>query len=133
MGPELLQRRYGAVGGGVLLAGALGYLALVDPHRPGAVFPLCPFRLLTGWDCPGCGGLRMVHDVLHVDLAAAVLDNVFLLLGIPALAAWLLLSRLRRQAVSPLRLLTVIVTAALLWTVVRNLPDFPLTPTVLPG
>ena len=36
----------------------------------------------------------MMHDVLHGDLAAAITDNVFLLVGIPMLAGWLLL-RLR--------------------------------------
>ena len=39
-----------------------------DPHRPGFAFPACPFKLLTGWNCPACGGLRMTHDLLHGDL-----------------------------------------------------------------
>ena len=30
----------------------------------------------------------MTHDLLHGDLAAAVVDNVFLLVGLPALLAW---------------------------------------------
>ena len=62
--------------------GALGYVGLVDPHKPDSVFPVCPFRLLTGWNCPACGGLRMVHDVLDGDLTAAITDNAFLLVGI---------------------------------------------------
>ncbi len=33
---------------------------------------------------PACGGLRMVHDVLHGDLAAAINDNVVLLSRDPA-------------------------------------------------
>lgn len=122
-----------SVGFAALVCGALAYVGFLDPHRPGAVFPPCPFRLLTGWNCPGCGGLRMTHDLLHGDLAAAAADNIFLLLGVPALTAWVVLSRLRGQQVSPLRLLTVTVAAALVWTVVRNLPDFPLTPGLIPG
>ena len=31
----------------------------------------------------------MTHDLLHGDLAAAVVDNVFLLVGLPMLLAWL--------------------------------------------
>lgn len=120
-------------GTAALGGGALAYVGFVDPHRPGAVFPPCPFRLLTGWNCPGCGGLRMTHDLLHGDLAAAVADNVFLLLGIPALAAWLVLSRRRGQPVSPLRAAGTVAVVALLWTLVRNLPDFPLTPGLSPG
>lgn len=128
----LTRYRY-PIGSAVLASGALVYLGFVDPHRPGAVFPPCPFRLLTGWNCPGCGGLRMTHDLLHGDLAAAVADNVFLLLGIPVLAGWIALSRRRGQPISPLRAVAFITIAALLWTVVRNLPDFPLTPGRLPG
>src|ERR1700728_12278 len=82
------RRRLGVLGGGALLAGVLAYIGIVDPHKPDSVFPLCPFRLLTGWNCPACGGLRMMHDVLHGDLAAAITDNVFLLIGIPMLAGW---------------------------------------------
>jgi Protein of unknown function (DUF2752) len=120
---------YEALGSGALLAGAFGYVGLVDPHKPDSVFPMCPFRLLTGWNCPACGGLRMVHDVLHGDLAAAITDNVFLLVGIPILAGWILLRR--RSDRSPLPATATFLVAMLAWTVVRNLPGFPLVPTLL--
>jgi hypothetical protein len=125
------RRRYASLASGVLLASALGYIALVDPHNPAAIFPLCPFRLLTGWNCPACGGLRMTYDVLHGDLAAAVHDNVFLLVGIPVLAGWVLLRRRRNKSVLPMPALATILITTLVWTVVRNLPGFPLIPSVL--
>lgn len=127
------RRRYGALGTGAVLAGALGYVGLVDPHKPDAIFPACPFRLLTGWNCPFCGGLRMTHDVLHGNLLAAVTDNLFLLVGVPLLAGWILLRRHRREAALPLPVLVTIVTASLAWTVLRNLPWFPLVPTLFTG
>ena len=120
-----------ALGSGALLAGSLGYVGLVDPHKPGSVFPVCPFRLLTGWNCPACGGLRMTHDLLHGDLAAAITDNVFLLVGIPVLAGWLLLRRRRGKLPLPPPAVATITIAMLAWTVVRNLPGFPLVPTLL--
>lgn len=131
----LPQRRriYVALGTGALLAGALGYVGLVDPHNENSVFPACPFRLLTGWNCPACGGLRMTHDLLHGNLVQAVTDNVFLLLGIPTLAAWILVRRHRREAVMPLPAILTIVSATLAWTVLRNLPGFPLVPTLFTG
>jgi hypothetical protein len=120
-----------ALGSGALLVGAVGYVGLVDPHKPGSIFPICPFRLLTGWNCPACGGLRMVHDVLHGDLAAAISDNVFLLVGIPVLAGWILLRRRSGKSLMSLPAATTVVIATLAWTVVRNLPGFPLVPTLL--
>ena len=124
------SRLYAGLGAAALGAAALTYVGTVDPHRPGAIFPFCPFQFLTGWNCPACGGLRMTHDVLHGNLSAAVADNVFLLVGLPALALWVLW-RLRRgkPAVTTAALVSVGI-AALVWTVIRNLPGFPLVPTM---
>jgi hypothetical protein len=75
----------------------------------------------------------MTHDVLHGDLAAAVVDNVFLLVGLPLLAAWLLVRWRRGESLMPKPAIAVIAVAAITWTVVRNLPGFPLVPTLLGG
>ncbi|MGE2713878.1 DUF2752 domain-containing protein [Mycolicibacterium litorale] len=124
---------YITLGTGALFAGALAYIGLADPHRPGFLAPPCPFKLLTGWDCPACGGLRMTHDLLHGDIAAAVADNVFLLVGLPLLASWILIRRRQHRTVMPTSAIVVVVVAVLSWTVVRNLPGFPLVPTLLDG
>jgi hypothetical protein len=118
-------------GSAALGVGALAYIATVDPHRPGAVFPFCPFKVITGWDCPACGGLRMTHDVLHGNFSAAVTDNVFLLVGLPLLAIFALWRQRRGRQVVTAALLVVLAVATLGWTVVRNLPGFPLVPTML--
>jgi uncharacterized membrane protein YqjE len=75
----------------------------------------------------------MTHDVLHGDLSAAVVDNVFLLVGLPMLALWLLVRWRRRDKLMPMPAIVVIAIAAITWTVVRNLPGFPLVPTLLGG
>lgn len=75
----------------VLAAGAAGAVLLlfVDPNQPGNLLPKCPFKALTGLDCPGCGITRMVHALLHGDVVAAWHFNaVLLVLGVP-LMAWL--------------------------------------------
>lgn len=125
--------RYGALGAGVVLTGALAYIGLADPHRPGFLFPPCPFKLLTGWNCPACGGLRMTHDVLHGDLGAAVVDNAFALIGLPLLAVWILVRWRMGKQIFPVPAVVTIVVAVVVWTVVRNLPGFPLTPTFIGG
>ncbi|WNG80005.1 DUF2752 domain-containing protein [Mycobacterium sp. ITM-2016-00316] len=133
MAPESATARAGLIGAGVAVAGALAYIGLADPHRPGFLFPGCPFKALTGLDCPACGGLRMTHDLLNGDLAAAVIDNVFLLVALPALAVWLVVRWRRGLTLMPMAATVTVVVAAVAWTVVRNWPGFPLVPTVLTG
>lgn len=123
----------GLAGGGVALAASLTYIASNDPHTPGAIFPACPYKTLTGLDCPGCGGLRMTYDVLHGDFAQAVTDNVFLLVGIPLAVLWFLYRFIRGKSLYSLTAVIVLAVGMVAWTVVRNLPGFPLVPTVYDG
>lgn len=75
--------------GGVALSAAL---LVRDPHAPGA-WPPCPFLALTGVPCPGCGGLRAVHDLLTGDLVGALSSNAWAVLTavlcVGTYAAWL--------------------------------------------
>jgi hypothetical protein len=125
--------RYVAAGTAALFAGALGYVAAVDPHNANSAYPHCPFKWLTGWDCPFCGGLRMTHDLLHGHLAASIYDNVFLLFGLPALAVFLLVGWRQGRRTVPIPAVITITVAVIAWTVVRNMPGFPLVPTMLSG
>ncbi len=50
--------------------------------------PLCPFRAVTGLDCPFCGSLRAVHSLAHVDVVGAASHNLLFTLAAP-LAWWL--------------------------------------------
>jgi hypothetical protein len=125
-----MERSALTIGTGALAIGALAYVGVVDPHRPGSLFPPCPFRLLTGWNCPACGGLRMTNDLLHGNIGAAVVDNVFLLAGLPMLAIWVLWRIRRGERVLSWPAVAVIAVSAIVWTVVRNLPGFPLVPTL---
>lgn len=125
--------RHIAAGTGVLLAGALGYVGSVDPHNANSAYPLCPFKWLTGWNCPFCGGLRMTHDLLHGHLAASIYDNIFLLVGLPALALFLLVRWRQGRRPVPIPAVITITAAAIVWTVLRNMPGFPLVPMMLGG
>lgn len=128
-----VARRDRRVGIAAAAVAALAYVAIADPHRPGTLLPRCPTKLVTGLDCPACGGLRLAHDMLHGDLEAAVHDNPFLLLCSPALAVLVWRSRSGQRpgfAAVPDRVAYSLAGAALAWTVVRNLPGWPLKPTV---
>lgn len=45
------------------------------------IFPDCVFNSLTGYYCPGCGSQRALHNLLHLDFAGVVGNNVLFLLG----------------------------------------------------
>jgi hypothetical protein len=64
-----------------LIAGCIIYFRY---NPEGSVFfPKCPFLLLTGLKCPGCGSQRAIHALLHLDIGAAFCYNAFLILSIP--------------------------------------------------
>jgi hypothetical protein len=114
-----------AVVGGLTLA-----LHVRDPHASGS-WGLCPFRLLTGLDCPGCGSLRAVNDLTNGDLTAAASSNLLFVLMVPVLVLWWLRWAGRAWSGTPSRELTagrarvLAVTAgvvALVFWVVRNTP-----------
>lgn len=61
---------------GVAGAAAVTALHFHDPHVSGS-WGYCPFLLLTGLPCPGCGGLRAVNDLTNGDLVGALSSNAF--------------------------------------------------------
>ena len=118
-----------------VVAMALGgclYLRAVDPHNPTAVMPTCPTKFLTHLDCPGCGGLRATHALLHGDLRLALRDNAFLVLLSPVML-WLLTRAAQgyvtdRPTRVPTRLAGTILVVGVTWAIVRNLPNWPWKP-----
>ena len=113
--------------GGVLAASVA--LHLRDPHDSGS-WGYCPWLLLTGTPCPGCGGLRAVNDLTRGDVAAAVSSNALFVASIPVLV--LLWGRglaqrwrgVRRPLPHSFVLVasTVAVVAVIVFWVLRNVP-----------
>jgi hypothetical protein len=54
-----------------------------------------------------------------------------LLVGVPLLVGWVLLRRHSGKAPMTLPAAATVVITLLAWTIVRNLPGFPLVPTLL--
>lgn len=110
---------------------AAGYLAVVDPNQPGH-YPSCPILWLTGHYCPGCGGLRALHDLLHGQVAAAVSANLVVVFMVPVAvmlwARWVLTRSVVISAENrwgravPSWLLWSLLVVVLLFWVLRNLP-----------
>ncbi|HUJ44151.1 MAG TPA: DUF2752 domain-containing protein [Opitutaceae bacterium] len=71
--------------GGALVSG--GFLYAFNPADH-ALYPACWLYATTGLKCPGCGGLRATHELLHGHLTAAWALNPLAVLLLP-LWAWL--------------------------------------------
>ena len=52
-----------------------------------AFYPQCFFHRWTGWQCPGCGGLRATHQLLHGNFAEAFRLNSLFIFLLP-IGAW---------------------------------------------
>jgi len=114
-----------------LLIAGTAYLFFFEPGKSG-FFPACPFRLLTGFNCPGCGVTRALHQILHGDFYTAFTLNPLFLLAIPFLLfAFLRYSVIvmrggipRRNAL-PAPYIYAIFFAILSFWIFRNTPFYP--------
>src|SRR5260370_32136120 len=73
-----------AIAGAVWLGlAAVGILLFVFNPAQVGLFPKCPFRSLTGLQCPGCGSTRAFHQLLHLHPIAAFKLNPLMMLTLP--------------------------------------------------
>ena len=103
-------------------------LFLFDPAQH-SFYPRCTLKALTGLDCPGCGGLRATHQLLHGNIAAAFRLNPLLVTLGPLAGAWLLRAGargIRRREFPQLRIAPpvawLLFAGALAFSIFRNLP-----------
>jgi hypothetical protein len=87
-----VSRRNALILGTAALAAAV--LFFFDPATAG-FYPPCLFRTFLGVQCPGCGSLRAVHQLLHGNFSEAWALNQPLLIALPLAAAIGLLNLLR--------------------------------------
>lgn len=79
-------------------------------------FPKCPFFALTGFKCPGCGTLRAIHFLLHLNFVEAWRMNPLAVVSIPLIAALVAFPSFRRNAWTAY----VILAAVLCYWLLRN-------------
>ena len=87
--PSRLERLRGPLLTGGLTAGLVLALHVRDPHSSGS-WGLCPWFVLTGHYCPGCGTLRAVNDLTNFDIVGAASSNLVFVALVPVLVlGWL--------------------------------------------
>ena len=99
-----MRRRVGLILIVILLAGIAVVYKYLDPSVV-PIFPRCPFRLLTGYLCPGCGSQRAIHHLLNLDLPGAWRMNPLLVIALPYLLLGLILKPLSHHSARGAQLL----------------------------
>ena len=111
-----------AIPAALLLAAALAAVYAMEPGNTVQRFmPKCPFHQMTGMHCPGCGGTRAVHALLHGHPLKALRYNAILLPG--AVCAGLVWKYPKLQT-NKLFAYTV-ATVFILFFILRNIPCYP--------
>ena len=114
------------IGAGLIGGAALLVLFWFDPARV-PIYPQCVFHQMTGLDCPGCGGLRCVHALLHGNVTGAIRFNAFFVLCLPVLGLLALDALWRKFERRPARKIRSVwiwgfFAAYILFGIVRDLP-----------
>ena len=73
---RVLKKYVGVLGIGIL------YFVFIKVTKIGIP---CPFRLITGFQCPGCGLSRLCVALIQLDFAAAFQYNPFIFITAPIL------------------------------------------------
>lgn len=102
----------------------IAYLSLSPDGSP----PLrCPFKALTGLDCPGCGSQRAFQALLKGDFAAAWGYNPAALLAFPLAVFFIIVEAGRKKwpglhrAVMSRAAIAAVGAAVVAWWIARNL------------
>ena len=67
-----------------------GWLLLRFPPELYGFYPACPFRAVTGYECPGCGATRALAAMLSGRFREAVSDNLLAVCLAPLILAVIL-------------------------------------------
>jgi hypothetical protein len=78
------KRKLVIIGMGIIVVVGAIIFYFNDPATS-SFFPPCPFHLITGLWCPGCGSGRALHGLLHGDILHALDLNPLMVLSLPFL------------------------------------------------
>ncbi len=87
----------------LVAAGAAGcaYIAIADPNKGTSWYPQCPFKAITGLDCPGCGVTRALHALLTGHPGRALDHNALVAVAVVIGLVWFGVSKVRERTGRP--------------------------------
>ena len=120
--------------GGLMVASIMGFVYLRDPAGGYPFYPGCGFKEFTGYHCPGCGGTRSAHALLHGRLGQAFYFNplfiISLGIGAVAIGRWYIFRKRKISSPTWTARRSIVLGVAIFGTlvtfwVVRNLAWYP--------
>ena len=102
------------------------YFYTNNPSKKESPFIVCITKTITGYDCPGCGGQRAFHELLHGNFMEAAKLNLFSYFFAPLLLFIFLKVTLKPFGINlpaiilSTKWLVVILIAMLVFTILRN-------------
>lgn len=115
----------------LFLVAALCYFYFLNPENNNNTFATCILKYTTGYDCPGCGGQRALHHILHGNLVQAFKLNPFIYILFPVISYYLVRNILIpfNVILPPIKLsnrtILLVLILLLLFAILRNLPFYP--------
>ena len=111
----------------IILIGALLMIYYwFDPSEV-ELFPKCPFYMLTGLKCPGCGSQRAIHSLLHLDFIGAIRYNLLLVLFMPFISVLSYAEFMKTKhpdfyvRIHSVSIILSVLFIVILWWIVRNI------------
>lgn len=115
---------------GILLLLFIGLIILyvLDPAKYNFM-PKCPFRLLTGLSCPGCGFQRSLHALLHGQIQSAISYNYWFVYAMPyallfIIQRWFLIGKWKErlgQMIENRYVVYFYIVSFFAWFIIRNI------------
>ena len=111
----------------LFLIGVLSYYFFLNPESDSQYFLGCPFQMATGYQCPGCGSQRALHELLHFHFLEALKFNPLFVLAIPYVVI-LVFTGYKKEKYRGLRkvllsnkILLILLVISILFGIIRNL------------
>ena len=81
---------------GAAAIGACAFVYALNPVEEGNP-PICPFKMMTGQDCPGCGATRSLNALLRGQPGVAADHNLLFVVALPVVVVAFVVWGLRRM------------------------------------